>query len=668
MASIPRALRGLKPFLGMRLSADERTKERRESIWSFAQSNESSTLVGSDSLDTPFGGLSRKIRYAASLLYAKQPLDDSSEEPCQPKTPERKHMRPSLKELTWRTSSPRALKHKCSSCSTKPVATAASLDISGQWPQNDAAPHLNVFIPDSSLRGKTQSLFEEELAARDDPAAILSASEDDFPFGPRESTTIPFNQNTLSRRSLLDRFDESVTGSLDRVTANAFPKHVSTISTKHACQKGTAGGADINNFSELQNTGSLQDHVLEASSKSEPADLVEVERNLHVQFSSPVNGDEDARAHRLSIIKHQGTSEVPTTTMSNDRKNARRSSSARFPIRKRLSLRKSIERIHTKISGSLSPPKIASPSTATSSSVHEDKKDTDTSGLVPSMGSRDEWNRARAQRNERYQNALASGIQTLYDDSSDEDILLNRTKASASLAKRNWTRDHDSDRNSTVDMPISSNIRLAIEAIEKTSGDRLDIEDQDNASSRSRGLLISDSQYDDLHNVPFIDTYPSERSFGRSRKNSFTSVFREDGDLSEQEKTNPESYSSSQGERKRRSSTSENLVSILPLPSSNRSKKCAVMKKHDFNVQQQSNCPFYHLNIGKGNQRECLTDARCARSTSEPPQRPASSTESDTSSAFDDTPIDAVDVPLLMIPSSSRSSLSHADESLPLHA
>ena len=242
MASIPRALRGLKPFLGMRLSADERTNERRESIWSFAQSNESSTLVGCDSLDTPFAGLSRTIRYAASLLYAKQPLNDSSEEPCQPQAPERKHLRPSLKGLTWRTSSSRALKHKCSFCSTKTMATADGFDQFGKWPRNNAAPHLDVFIPDSSLRGKTGSMFEDEVAAPHDPAGIMSASEDDLPSGARESTTTRFNQTTQSQQSLIDRFDGYVTVSLDKVNADTFTKHIASISTKDACQKETAGG------------------------------------------------------------------------------------------------------------------------------------------------------------------------------------------------------------------------------------------------------------------------------------------------------------------------------------------------------------------------------------------------------------------------------------------
>ena len=620
MAGISRALRGLKPFFGVGLHVDGGTDQRRNSEWS-SRSVGSSTLVASESSNDHLNGLSRTLRSAASLLYVKQPKDDTPEVVYPPESPRRKHARPSLNRLTWGKSASKAFKHKSTLGSVNHSEGSNALyDLSGSSPTTEV-PFLDIKIPDSSLRGKRDNLFDDQSNAPDDPATIFQTLvEEDW----AESQGWTGNQYASTKKK-----EEAVPlRTLESIAITST--NVAQGLANNDCLQDTKHEADIDGHPELG------DRSLSRNGRETPPTRQDI--GAHVQFQEILMNNIELPNDHPSTTKKSGPPEV-TPISSAATEDVRRRKSTRFPIRKRLSLKQSLERMHTRISDAISPSKLPTISCELPSDANaclEELKYLDECDSKPSMGSRAEWEQSRAKRDERYRETLASSLTTLSDDNSDEDLRLHRTRANASFVRCRYS-------------PISSNIRCAVEAIDKCSGDQLGLEGgEDCASNRFCAISPDTNQPNGPHSPYSTDDYPDDQSLSTTDCQS-TSI------TSQSSRTLFEDDIGSFGHEGSSYEGQDGQYSSSEDPNPSPAVSLSLGSRRDAAFEGYHSCGSSSSEgIPTDERMRDVDDMRCTRMGS--PISQVSSTESEASSMFRDIPDDAYNSPLRILQQSSPAS------------
>ena len=326
------ALRAFKPYLGWSSSLNTNTNthdERRGSTWT------ASTSASSNSSEYRLNGWSKTLRHVASMFHVE---DDSETEWThvffEPSTPKKKGSIVSLRSGS-RGKTPLRSTRKFDSPRT--LRRSATVNISPSTPDlacGKPIPHLDVYLPGSSLRERTGGLTGESGTKLIDPAEFELEVEDDG------------KKNELSPSNIEDAGVESPT-------------------LRFAIE------------------------------------------NRPLSNGSEANPFIDPPLSTSTLL--QSSAESPKAT----------SSARRFPLRTRLNLKKSLDRLHAKIAGNFTPKatNIEMPSPGNGVDV----KYSGNGPLTASMGPRQEWDEKRMERNKRYLEVINDAPPTESDDTSDSE-------------------------------------------------------------------------------------------------------------------------------------------------------------------------------------------------------------------------------------------------------
>ena len=144
----------------------------------------------------------------------------------------------------------------------------------------------------------------------------------------------------------------------------------------------------------------------------------------------------------------------------------------KFPIRSRLSMKKSLDRLHSKISRVWPPATPIRASSLQPSNESSPEACNDTS--VPTMGSRNTWLAIRDQRRIRYEETMGCTQTTESDDVSDKDLKLCRHETASPIFEKGWSEIPTSYSHEMFVYTPADTFRFAVEASCRKSGPELD--------------------------------------------------------------------------------------------------------------------------------------------------------------------------------------------------
>ena len=212
--------------------------------------------------------------------------------------------------------------------------------------------------------------------------------------------------------------------------------------------------------------------------------------------------------------------------------------------RKSLGLRKSLDQLRTKIVRSLtSTQKDAANASLRlpSCSYDADAELSEPSPPPPSMGSRQEWERKRLERNKRYVDTIESGPFTESDEETSKGLQPSRSPTTVRLDGYPAASEISPEQDDTGRDFYTGELRYAIEAIERSNAD--EIEDEVSAShspqqkthDRNDSGVFFDCQA--LQIAPYGPAHESDSTcpIDQPRQVSSTTIFRQGWDLLERD-------------------------------------------------------------------------------------------------------------------------------------
>ncbi|KAG8530027.1 uncharacterized protein KY384_005509 [Bacidia gigantensis] len=397
-------------------------------------------------------GWSSTLRVVASVFYVdpeevmidqNTPLSSS-----RPQTPSRQLARSPRKSLTWSRSSLEMSRSFKSVRSSMSVRRGKASPVTPSRIVQKEAPTLDVAIPDNSFCERSGfDLAAGVCGLNDPPTLFLAPSLEKI-----VENHCRGKQASSSQKSSLPAALALEDPYVDDAPKSQQDTIKSGISWTYTPRPIDFPGEDNEGYvTDVESN--TQDHQSKESSGSTSFMIGYPE-----QFSqlSPCK----------SLGKQKSSSPEPLDLGKNKRL------PARFPLRKRLSMKKSLSRLHTVIASSLSTSKAGinhSPS-----GEHDDSTDiSDLSPLAPSMGSREQLIQARQERDKKYTHAMMDTTSTESDDESKQGLELAR--ASCAKSQQPAEPGHLDQAEVLVNRPFfTGDLRYAVEAIERANADEME--------------------------------------------------------------------------------------------------------------------------------------------------------------------------------------------------